>query len=130
MRLFLRLAIPTLIAGLTFVACASTTPAASSAATTAATPSAAAATKSAAVTIKGFAFAPATQNVDKGTTVTFTNNDSAAHTVTSGANRTKDGKFELQLPSGTEATVRFDTVGTFEYFCQIHSSMKATVVVK
>jgi plastocyanin len=26
--------------------------------------------------------------------------------------------------------VTFDTVGTFEYFCQIHSSMKGTVVVK
>ncbi len=128
MRLFLRLAIPTLIAGLTFVACAGTTPAGSGA-SSAPTASAAAA-KSAAVTIKGFAFSPATLNVDKGTTVTFTNNDSATHTVTSGANRTKDGKFDQELSGGTEATVTFDNVGTFEYFCSFHSSLKGTVVVK
>ncbi|TMB72621.1 MAG: hypothetical protein E6J52_12290 [Chloroflexi bacterium] len=60
----------------------------------------------------------------------FTNNDSATHTVTSGANRTKDGKFDREISGSTEDSITFDTAGTFEYFCNIHSSMKGTVVVK
>jgi len=118
MRLALRIAIPTLIAGVTFVACASTTP------------SATAAPAKALVTIKGFAFSPTTLEVTKGTIVTFTNNDSATHTVTSGANRTRDGKFDRELSGSTEDSITFDTAGTFEYFCNIHSSMNAKVVVK
>jgi plastocyanin len=130
MRLALRLAIPTAIAALTFVACASTAsaPAASSAATTAASAAPAAETKT--VTIKGFAFSPATLTIAKGTKVTITNQDSATHTFTSGANRTKDGKIDQQISGGTETTVTFDTPGTFEIFCQIHSSMKMTVNVQ
>ena len=80
--------------------------------------------------IKGFAFAPVTLEVAKGTVVTWTNSDSTPHTVTSGANRTKDGKFDKQLSGGAEDTFTFDTAGTFEYFCSLHSSMNAKVVVK
>ncbi len=127
MRLVLRLALPAVIAGLTLFACGST---AGSGATAAPATSAPAASKTAAVTIKGFAFSPATLTVDKGTVVTFTNNDSATHTVSSGANRAKDGKFDQSLSGGNETTITFDTSGTVEYFCNIHSSMKATVVVK
>jgi len=124
MRLALRLGIPTLIAGLTLVACGSTAGSGTSAA-----PAAPAAAKTA-VAIKGFAFAPATLTVSKGTVVTFTNNDSATHSISSGANRTKDGKFDQQISGSNEGTVTFDTAGTFEYFCQFHSSMKGTVVVQ
>src|SRR5437016_6251599 len=102
MRLALRLAIPTAIAALTFVASAL----ASSA------PSAAPVAETKTVTIKGFAFSPVTLTVSKGTKVTFTNQDSATHTVTSGANRTKDGKIDEQLSGGTETTLTFDTPGT------------------
>ena len=125
MRLALRLGIPTLIAGLTFVACAST---AGSGTTPAPAASAAAAT-TAKVTIKGFAFSPATLTVAKGTKVTFDNQDSTTHTITSGADRTKDGKFDQELSGGTETQISFDTAGTFVYFCRIHSTMTATVVV-
>ena len=125
MRLALRLSIPMAIAALTFVACATT---ASAPSTTVAATTAAPQPKT--VTIKGFAFSPATLTVSKGTKVTFTNQDSATHTVTSGANRTKDGKIDEQLSGGTETTITFDTPGTFEIFCQIHSSMKMTVVVQ
>ena len=125
MRLALRLALPTAIAALTFVACASTTsaPAASSA-------PAATAAEAKTVSIKGFAFSPATLTVAKGTKVTFSNQDSATHTVTSGANRTKDGKFDQQVTGSNETTITFDTAGTFEYFCTIHSSMKGTITVQ
>lgn len=126
MRLALRLGLATLVAGLTFIACSSGgSPAASSAPS-----SAGGGAKTASVAIKGFAFGPASITVAKGTTVTFTNSDSATHTVTSGANRTKDGKFDQQVAGGADATITFDTVGTFEYFCSIHSSMKGTVIVQ
>ena len=127
MRLSQKLAAPLIVFAVTFASCASSSPAGAPAATSAAAAPAAA---KAAVAIKGFAFSPAALEVTKGTTVTFTNNDSATHTVTSGANRTKDGKFDQQITGSAEASVKFDTVGTFEYFCQIHASMKGTVTVK
>jgi plastocyanin len=123
MRLALRLALPTAIAALTFIACAAGSNAPSSSAP-------AAGGAGAAVAIKGFAYSPAALTVAKGTTVTFTNNDSATHTISSGANRTKDGKFDQQVAGSAEATITFDTPGTFEYFCQFHSSMKGTITVK
>lgn len=121
MRLALRLVIPAAFAALTFVACASTS-------SNAPATSAAAETKT--VTIKGFAFSPATLSVAKGTKVRFDNQDSASHTVTSGANRTKDGKFDQQLSGGNETTITFDTPGTYEIFCSIHSSMKMSITVQ
>ena len=125
MRLIIRLGIPTLIAGLTFVACAST----AGSGTSPAPATSAAAAKTANVTIKGFAFSPATLTVSKGTKVTFDNQDSTTHTVTSGANRTKDGKFDTQVSGGTQTEITFDTAGTFAYFCSFHANMVATVTV-
>ena len=130
MRHVLRTLIPTLIAGITFVACASTAgsgasnaPAASNA------PRATAAAKQVTVTIKGFAFSPATITVTKGATVTWSNQDSTTHTVTSGANRAKDGTFDAQISGGNETQIAFDKTGTFAYFCQFHQGMVATVIV-
>jgi plastocyanin len=130
MRVALRPALATLIAGVTLVSCASSAGSGASAAPATSAPTAAPAAKTAAIQIKGFAFSPATLTIDKGTVVTITNNDSATHTFTSGASRTKDGKFDQQISGSADGSVTFDTAGTFEYFCQIHSSMKGTVVVK
>lgn len=90
----------------------------------------AAAAGGASVSIKGLAFNPATLEVAKGTKVVWTNNDTTAHTVTSGAARTKDGKFDQRVEPGASFTFTFNDAGTFGYFCSIHSSMTATVVVK
>src|SRR5512141_1921420 len=125
MRLVIRLLIPGAIAALTLAACAAN-----------ATPSAVPATGAASaatgntVTIKGFAFSPADLTVTKGTTVTFVNADSAAHTVTSGSGGTKDGKFDQPLDGGGATKITFDTAGTFSYFCAIHASMRGTITVK
>jgi plastocyanin len=79
-----------------------------------------------AVTIQNFAFAPATLEVAVGTTVTWTNMDSATHTVTA-----DDGSFDSNnLASSATFTQTFSTAGTFAYHCKIHTSMKATVTVK
>jgi len=79
-----------------------------------------------AVTIANFSFQPTPMTIAVGTTVTWTNTDSAGHTVTA-----DDGSFNSdKLASGATFSQTFATVGTFAYHCSIHSSMKATVIVK
>ena len=99
-----------------------------SAAPSAAAPAAAAATVS--VDIQGSKF-PANTDVAKGTKVTWTNKDSTAHTVTSGTRPNKDGKFDSgQLAASATFSFTFTEAGTFNYWCQNHSSMNATITVK
>ncbi|WP_405883542.1 cupredoxin domain-containing protein [Streptomyces sp. NBC_01136] len=80
-----------------------------------------------AVAIKNFAFSPATLKVKVGTTVTWTNQDTDAHTVTSAA---LGGPLH-SAPLGTHATYShtFTKPGTYPYVCTIHPFMTATVEV-
>jgi plastocyanin len=84
------------------------------------------------VTVQGFAFKPQTIEVKVGAKVTWTNQDGAPHTTTSGTPGAKDGKWEGQLGgSGGSFSFTFAQAGTFAYFCGIHgASMTGTVVVK
>lgn len=79
------------------------------------------------VAIQNFAFSPTAITVKKGTTVTWTNKDSTAHTVTEtdGQNGPKSG----DLAQGATYTFTFNTAGTFHYHCAIHSEMTGTVTV-
>ena len=126
MRHVLRAGLVAIIGAVTFIACSSgagsPTPASSGAAGGGA--------KTAAVTIKGFAFGPASVTIAKGGTVTFTNNDGTTHTISSGVAPTKDGKFDKELSGGSETTITFDAPGTYTYFCNIHQTMKGTVTVQ
>ena len=103
------------------------TPAASAAATSEAAPSEApAAGGGDAVTIKNFAFGPASLSVAAGSTVTWTNDDSAAHTATA-----DDGSFDsASIAPGSTFSQTFDTAGLFAYHCSIHPNMKATIEVQ
>ena len=84
-----------------------------------------AAPAAAAVAISGFAFAPNVLEITAGTTVTWTNNDGANHTVTA-----DDGSFDSgAFGSGATFSVTFDIPGTYTYFCGIHGSMTGTIVV-
>ena len=84
------------------------------------------------------AFDPSPANVKAGDTVTWTNNDSTPHTVTSGTgssdpNMGKDfdsspGLKTLLSPKQT-FDHKFDTAGEFAYFCQVHPTMVGKVVV-
>jgi len=76
-----------------------------------------------AVAIAAFAFRPAELRVPIGTTVAWSNSDPTPHTVTGDAFDTGS------LEQGATGTVTFDTVGTFEYFCAIHPTMRGRVVV-
>ncbi|EFL07708.1 MULTISPECIES: cupredoxin domain-containing protein [Actinomycetes] len=90
-------------------------------------PPAAANSTANAVAIKDFAFAPAATTVKKGTTVTWTNQDQDAHTVTSTGSGGPLRSPTLQTGQSYQYT--FSTPGTFEYLCTIHPFMTATVTV-
>jgi plastocyanin len=78
-----------------------------------------------AVAIQGFAFSPASITVKVGTTVTWTNRDTDAHTVTA-----NPGPFKSKtLDTGGTFSYTFTTAGTFDYLCTIHPFMTAKVVV-
>jgi plastocyanin len=79
-----------------------------------------------AVEISNFAFSPATLTVPVGTKVTWTNKDSASHTVTSDDGKTFDSKGMAQ---GATYSFTFTTAGTFAYHCAVHPMMTATVIV-
>ena len=76
-----------------------------------------------AVDIQGFVFSPDTITVTKGTTVTWTNKDSAAHTVKG------TGFISGTLNQGQTYSHTFNEAGTFEYECSIHTSMRGKVIV-
>ena len=77
------------------------------------------------VVIQNMAFAPATITVNAGTTVTWTNKDAIAHTVTSDNGLFNSGN----IGSNGTYSYTFSTAGSFPYHCSIHTMMKGTVVV-
>src|SRR5512142_3070353 len=89
----LTLALAACASGSTPAPAASTAPA--SASTSASPVAGGSGTGGNAVTIQNFAFGPASLDVAVGTTVTWTNKDSATHTVTA-----NDASFDGQVPSG------------------------------
>jgi plastocyanin len=79
------------------------------------------------VAIKNFAFAPAAITVKAGTKVTWTNQDSDAHTVTSQNN--SGPLSSAALNTGQSYSYTFTKPGTYSYLCTIHPFMTATVTV-
>ncbi len=79
-----------------------------------------------AVTIKGFAFAPAAVKVRVGSTVTWTNQDPVHHTVTVD---TGGGPTSQLIGQGQSFSYKFAKAGTYTYHCTPHPYMHGTVVV-
>lgn len=77
------------------------------------------------VEIKNFAFNPVTIIISKGQTVTWTNMDSAPHTVTSTSGIFDSGS----IGNGQTFSYTFNTAGTFEYSCIVHPSMQHGKVI-
>lgn len=80
-----------------------------------------------AVEISNFAFSPASLTINAGDTVTWTNLDSTAHTITS------DTGTELaseHISSGGTFSHTFASAGTYDYHCSIHLSMKGKIIVQ
>ena len=76
-------------------------------------------------------FIPAEVSVSVGDTVTWSNDDSAAHTVTSGIpSEGPDGIFDSSLfMAGTTFEHTFDEAGEYDYFCMVHPWMTGKVQV-
>jgi plastocyanin len=95
----------------------------------AASPSEASQASEAEVVMKLVAFTPDQLEVAAGTTVTWTNRDAGAHTVTSGTvvqggagvTQEPDGTFDSDdIPKGETFEQTFDEPGTYPYFCALH----------
>jgi len=80
---------------------------------------------------KDFAFKPLELKIPAGTTVTFVNDDDAAHTVTAAA--LGDDKKPLfdsgNMDKGQKWSFTFKKPGTYQYLCAYHAFMKAKIVV-
>lgn len=78
------------------------------------------------VKLDNFSFGPADLTVTAGTTVTWTNKDEVPHTVVS------DDKLFKSSPIDTDEKYahKFETPGTYKYFCSLHPKMTGTIVVK
>lgn len=84
--------------------------------------------KTVTVVIKGFAFTPADTTISVGDTVSWSNEDSAPHTIESA-----DGTNTLrsdELSKGDTFEFTFTKAGTYTYICGIHTSMKGSITVK
>jgi plastocyanin len=75
--------------------------------------------------MQNFAYQMAHFQVRTGTTVTWTNQDSAPHSVTF-KNGMKDSGLLYQ---GQSFSYTFNTPGTYQYYCTVHPNMVATVTV-
>ena len=76
-------------------------------------------------------FIPYTISISRGETVTWSNDDSAAHTVTSGsATDGPSGVFDSSLfMAGTTFSVTFTQSGNYDYFCMVHPWMVGVIQV-
>lgn len=82
------------------------------------------------VTVKLFSFKPSPLTVKAGTKVTWANGDDANHRPTSGTEASPTKVFDVNLEGkDTSGSFTFDKAGTYDYFCQIHTSMKGQIVV-
>jgi plastocyanin len=83
-------------------------------------------------TLTDTAYQPNPVQVSVGDTVTWTNDDSTIHTVTSGQNGQPDGKFDssIMAPQQTFEHTFTEGAGEYPYFCVLHPNMVGTVSVR
>jgi len=83
------------------------------------------------VAMENTAFNPQELTVEVGTTVTWTNEDGFAHTVTSGTPDNPTDLFDSgNVASGDTFEFTFEETGTYEYYCKLHTpDMTGTIVV-
>jgi plastocyanin len=75
--------------------------------------------------VKSYRFDPKVIEIKAGDTVTWTNEDNFTHTVE------VDGQEDHKVEQGESFSIRFDTPGTYDYVCTLHSKdMDGEVIVK
>ena len=84
------------------------------------------------VCMEGIAYNVEDVGVSTGATVSWTNLDGVAHTVTAGTpDAPQREEFDSgNIEEGASFDLPFDTAGEFPYFCTIHPSMVGTVIVE
>lgn len=83
--------------------------------------------KASSISIKNFSFSPATLAIKTGTKVTWINDDTVSHTVTSDSgNLLNSGT----LSPGQSFSFTFTDTGAVNYHCSIHPMMKGKIVVQ
>lgn len=80
------------------------------------------------VAIVNFVFEPRSTTVRAGSTVRWTNEDAAAHTVRDTSDL--DAGESADLGEGDTFEITYDEPGTYTYICGIHQYMTGTVVVE
>ncbi|MFB6304485.1 MAG: cupredoxin domain-containing protein [Haloferacaceae archaeon] len=68
-------------------------------------------------------FDPRNVRVDAGTTVTWTNEDPTAHTVTSASD---DWNVDVEVPGGETVSHTFENAGVYGVYCRFHGSRDLT----
>jgi plastocyanin len=77
------------------------------------------------VVMENFSYTPGRASVPVGTTVTWTNRDDVPHNVVS-----TEQKFKSPvLDTDGQFSHRFDTAGSYKYFCSIHPKMTGEIAV-
>ncbi|MDH6518612.1 plastocyanin [Streptomyces sp. SAI-135] len=80
------------------------------------------------VAMKGYAFSPASLSVPAGSTVTWTDYDTAPHDV-----QTTSGPVPIHSPmldKGQSWSFTFTTAGSYGYVCTVHPDMTAGITVR
>ena len=81
--------------------------------------------------IEDICYIPSNIIVEKGKSVTWLNEDSSFHSVTSGFYPEPSGLFDSgHLDPYQSYTLSFDEIGTYDYFCTLHPWMFAQVIVE
>ncbi len=76
-------------------------------------------------------YIPSLVVIEKGKQVTWVNEDSAFHSITSGYYDAPTDLFDSgHLDPFESYTLTFDETGTYDYFCTLHPWMKGQVIVE
>ncbi|MFA5889201.1 MAG: cupredoxin family copper-binding protein [Candidatus Paceibacterota bacterium] len=79
------------------------------------------------INIKNFSFNPEALTIKVGTKVTWVNNDSAPHTITSDSGNLLNSE---TISPGQSFSFTFSNLGTTGYHCSVHPMMKGSVIVQ
>ncbi len=90
------------------------------------TQTASTASESYSLEISNFAFNPQNLSIKAGDSVTWTNKDSATHTITSDSG---NGLNSNSLGTGETYSYTFTVPGTYPYHCKFHPGMTGTITV-
>jgi plastocyanin len=78
------------------------------------------------VEISNMAFRPKELTIKAGDTVRWTNSDDMEHTATDKGRKWNTGG----IGANRSKSITFDTPGTYDYFCKIHTNMKGRIIVE